>query len=265
MSTTSAGSIELYYEREGAGPTILFISGLSGAHQEWAPTVALLKQQYECITFDNRGIGQSSKPESGYSMSDLTRDTLNLLDNLSIARTHILGISMGGLVAQNIAIQEPDRVAGLILVGSFTAPSPRLMHVLNSRKLLQRKMERYEYIWALAAWMLGPNSLGKPGFAEAFAQKAADNPHPQALHAYDQLVDGIGRFDSRAQLKQIHKPTLVLVGEQDILTTPDQARELSEGIPGAGLELLPGVGHFCHIEDPKGFSSRIDGFLKGID
>jgi 3-oxoadipate enol-lactonase len=265
MSITTVGGIELYYQREGGGPPILFISGLGGAHNSWAPSVALLKQRYACITFDNRGIGQSSMPQTGYTIPDLTRDTLSLLDKLSISHTHIIGMSMGGLIAQSIALQEPERVGGLVLVSSFAAPCPRLMHVLNSRKFLQKKMDRHEYTWALAAWMLGPASIGKPGFVDAFAKKAADNPYPQAQHAYDQLVDGIGQFDSRAQLEQIRQPTLVMVGEHDVLTTPHQAKALAEGITGAELVVLPDVGHSCHLEDPHGFTDRIDRFLKNLD
>ena len=265
MSIATVEGIDLYYQREGSGPPILFISGLSGGHHSWTPSVALLKQRYECITFDNRGIGQSSRPQTGYTMPDLTRDTLSLLDKLSILHTHIVGMSMGGLVAQNIALQRPDLVGCLVLVASFAAPCPRFMHVLNSRKFLQKKMDRYEYSWTLAPWMLGPASFGKPGFVDAFAKKAADNPHPQALHAYDQLVDGIGQFDSRAQLDQIRQPTLVMVGEYDILTAPHQAKALADGITGSELAVLPGVGHFCHLEDPQGFTGRIDRFLKSVD
>lgn len=265
MPITTVGGIDLYYQREGDGPPILFISGLSGAHHSWTTSVALLKQRYECITFDNRGIGQSSRPQTGYTMSDLTRDTLNLLDKLSISRVHIVGMSMGGLIAQNIAVEKPELVGGLVLVASFAVPCPRFMHVLNSRKVLQKKMDRYEYSWTLAAWMLGPASFGKPGFVDAFAKKAADNPHPQSLHAYDQLVDDMGQFDSRAQLKQIRQPTLVMVGEHDILTAPHQSKALAEGITGAELAVMPGVGHFCHLEDPQGLTQRIDRFLKNVD
>lgn len=265
MSLTTVGRIRLCYQCEGSGPPVLFISGISGDQHGWAPVVARLKPRYECITFDNRGIGQSSKPRHGYTIPDLTRDTLGLLDKLSISRTHIVGMSLGGLVAQSIALQRPERVGGLVLAGSFAAPSPRLMHVLNSRKFMQRKMGRFEYIWALAAWMFGPKSLGNPGFVDEFARKAAGNPHSQALYAFDQLVDGIAQFDARAQLEQIRQPTLVIVGEHDILTPPQQARILAEGIPGAELVVLPDLGHFCHLEDPKEFASRSVSFFKRVD
>ncbi len=96
MPTALVGRIRLYYECEGTGPPLLFISGLGADHHLWAPVVARLKDRYMCITFDNRGIGQSSRPRSGYAIPDLTRDTLGLLERLSISRAHILGMSMGG-------------------------------------------------------------------------------------------------------------------------------------------------------------------------
>lgn len=112
--------------------------------------------------------------------------------------------------------------------------------------------------------MFGPEALGKPGFADDFAKRATDNPHPQALRAFDQLVDGIVQFDTRAQLKKIKQPMLVMVGEQDILTPPHLSRVLAKGIPNAELAVLPGLGHFCATEDPKEFANRVASFLKRV-
>ncbi len=265
MSIVTVGRIKLGYQRQGTGPPILFISGLGADRQLWIPVVEQLRHQFECITFDNRGTGQSSRPRTGYTMPDLTRDTLGLLDRLSISRTHVVGISMGGIIAQNIAVQRPDLVSGLVLVSSFAAPGPRLMHVLNSHKFMQRHLGRYEYFyWALAPWMFGPETLGKPGFTNNFAKKAADNHHPQALYALDQLVDGIGQFDTQAQLNKIRQPTLVIAGEHDILTPPHGVQSLAEGIPGAELVVLPGVGHSCASEDPEAFANCVARFLRKV-
>jgi len=265
MPTVKVKGIRIYYERAGAGTPVLFITGLGGDHQPWAPLAGQLKDQYECITFDNRGIGQSSRPASGYTMSDLTRDTIGLLEALSISRAHIVGMSMGGLVAQNIALQQPERVLGLVLLGSFAAGDARLNHVLASRKSMMKRMTRYEYFWAIAAWMFGLKSLERPAFIDGFAKMAASNPHPQSLRAFSQLVDGIAEFDNRAHLKEIRKPTLVMVGEQDILTPPRLSRALAEGIPGAELEIVPGVGHLCISEDTKGVADRLLRFFKRVD
>jgi len=265
MPTVTVKGIKIYYERKGAGTPVLFITGLGGDHQPWAPLAEQLKDQYECVTFDNRGIGQSSRPASGYTMSDLTRDTIGLLDALSISKAHIVGMSMGGLVAQNIALQQPQRVLGLVLMGSFAAGDARLNHVLASRKPMMKRMTRYEYFWAIAAWMFGMQTLSKPASVDGFAKMAAGNPHPQNLRAFSQLVDGIAQYDNRAHLKDIRKPTLVMVGEQDILTPPHLSRVLAEGIPGAKLEVIPGVGHFCVAEDTKGVAGRLIRFFKRVD
>ena len=261
MPKAALGSIELHYERQGDGSPLAFISGLGANRGLWNPVVEILRDRYECITFDNRGIGESSRPDSGYTISDLTRDTLGLLDSLSISTSHIIGMSMGGMVAQEIALERPGMVRGLILAGSMAAPDERLMHVLNSRKAMQRQMKPYDYFWALAAWMFGPGALSKQGFAEEFAKRGAENPHPQSLRAFDQLVDGIGQFDVRMRLGEIKAPTLVIVGEQDILTPPHLSRALAEGIPSTEFAVLPGLGHFCATEDPKGFAATVDRFL----
>ena len=265
MPTTTLGRIKLYYERAGNGPSLIFISGLGADHRLWAPVVERLKDRYECITFDNRGIGQSSRPRSGYAITDLTRDTLGLLERLSVSRIHIVGMSMGGMVAVSIALQRPEMVGGLVVAGSMAAPDARVMHVLNSRKVMQRRMNRYDYFWALAGWMFAPEALRDPAFANGFARRAAENPYPQALSAFDQLVDGIGQFDVRASLEEIRPPTLVLVGEQDILTPPYLSRALAEGIPGTELVVLPGLGHFCASEDPEAFAGHVSRFLARVD
>lgn len=264
MPFVTAGRIRLYYEEEGCGQVLLFISGLGADHGFWAPVVRLLRDQYRCITFDNRGIGQSSRPRRGYTIPDLTRDTLGLIRALSLSRVNILGMALGGMVAQRIAADRPELVTSLISVGSMARPDVRLLHVLNSRKLMQRRMTRYEYFWALCAWMFGPVALSRSGFVETFARRAADNPHPQSLYAFDQLVNGLAQFDSRALLSKIQAPTLVMVGDQDILTPLSLSQVLAEGIPKAELVVLPGLGHFCALEDPEAFASHVAGFLARV-
>lgn len=265
MPMAKVGDIEIYFSREGTGLPILFIGGLSAGQQLWAPVVEYLKHEYECITFDNRGIGKSSKPPSGYTIPDLTQDTLGLLDSMSISRTHVVGMSLGGLIGQDMALKRPEIIGGLVLVGSFAKTSPRGDLVQETRKILQKRLEPYEYFLVQATWMFAPDTLGKPGFAEEYARKAASNPHPQAKHAFEQLADGVKQFDLRAKLKDIKKPTRVVVGEEDIMATPSQSRVLAEGIPRAEMVVLSGLGHFLTSEDPKGLAECINDFLKRVD
>jgi 3-oxoadipate enol-lactonase len=266
MPIAGVGGIEIYYESNGEGSPILFIGGLSAGRQLWTSVTDRLKDKYKCITFDNRGIGQSSKPLTGYTIPDLTMDALNLLDHLSISRTHIVGMSMGGLVAQNVALKRPEIISSLVLVGSFAKTSPRGDLVQETRKMLQKRLAPYEYFLVQATWMFGSKALGRPGFVENYAKEAADNPYPQAKHAFDQLADNVCRFDTREQLKNINKPTLVVVGEEDIMATLSQARVLIEGIPGAEWVILPELGHLCLVtEGAKELVECVTNFLKWVD
>jgi 3-oxoadipate enol-lactonase len=266
MPIAKLHDVEIYYESEGEGQPILFIGGLGAGQPLWAPVVEHLKSQYRCLTFDNRGIGQSSKPPTGYTIPDLTQDALGLIEYLSISRPHVVGMSLGGLIAQNMALQRPEAVASLILVGSFAKTSPRGDVVQQTRKFLQRSLQPYEYFLVQATWMFGAKTLARPGFAENYARKAADNPHPQAKHAFDQLAEGVSKFDTREQLKNIRQPTLVLVGEDDIMAVPAQSRVLAQGIPGAEMEVIPEMGHFCLVTvAAKDLAGRVDSFIKRID
>ncbi|MEX2446081.1 MAG: alpha/beta hydrolase [Dehalococcoidia bacterium] len=265
MPTTKAGRQTIFYEREGRGQPLIFIAGLGADHHFWGPLVEQLSGRYDCIVFDNRGNGQSSKPRRGYAPSDIAADTLGLMDSLGIERAHLFGWSLGGMVAQHIALEQPERIRGMVLAGSMAKADARMMHILRSRKLMQRRMEPEEYFTVLASFMYGTKKLAEPGFVKGYVRRAANNPHPQALHAFDQLVDGIGAFDSRRQLRRIKTPTLVMVGEEDILTTPERSRELAAGIPDAELEIVPGVSHFCGNEDPKRVATLTRRFLARVD
>jgi len=263
MPIAQVGRIKMYYEREGKGHPVLFISGLSGGQRSWVRVVEYLKRDYECITFDNRGIGRGSKPRGGYSMHNLVKDTLGLLDSLSISRTHIVGQSMGGMIGQMIAAQQPERVGKLVVVASLAKSYPLCNHILQARKILRRHLKPYDYAWVTAAWFLGNKALSKPGYLDEHAKRAAANPFPQTLYAYDQLVDAIcsTEFDSRPLLKKISQPTLVICGEKDALTRPQESQYLADHIANAKLIIMPETGHACTSEDPKGFSDLVANFL----
>ena len=265
MPKAALGSIELHYERQGDGSPLAFISGLGANRGLWNPVVEILRDRYECITFDNRGIGESSRPDSGYTISDLTRDTLGLLDSLSISTSHIIGMSMGGMVAQEIALERPGIVRSLILAGSMAAPDERLMHVLNSRKAMQRQMKPYDYFWALAAWMFGPGALSKQGFAEEFAKRGAENPHPQSF-ARLRPARGWHRPVRCADAARRDKGANSCDSRRARYT--DAAASVPcprGGIPSTEFAVLPGLGHFCATEDPKGFAATVDRFLGVAD
>lgn len=263
MPIVRVGRRRFFYERSGSGDPVLFISGLGSGHSAWNNVVAELHDSFDCITFDNRGAGRSSKPRSGYGMPDLLQDSLGVLDALAIPSAHVVGQSMGGMVGQMMAAHHPNRVRRLVLVSSLATSYPLLCHILRARRLLRRRLKPYEYALVSSAWFLSDQAISRPGFLEAHARRQAENPYPQASRAFDQLVDSIcgTDFDSRPWIAAIRQPTLVVHGEQDALVRPSEGRYLAEHIPHAELAMVAGVGHAVVVEDPKGFAAQLARFL----
>ncbi len=125
MPATNVGDIELHYRDDGAGQPVLFIQGLGVDHRGWAPVCAPLSKRFRCISFDNRDVGRSSQVEAQYDVVDMAGDALGLLDALGIERADVVGVSMGGVIAQEIAIRHPERVRRLALVSTYTSGDPR--------------------------------------------------------------------------------------------------------------------------------------------
>ena len=212
MPVIKVGRINIGYQQKGSGPPVIFISGLSADKEHWDPVADQLKDKYDCITFDKRGNGESSAPRHGYTTADLTGDTVGLLDKLGISRAHVVGISLGGKVAMSVAFHYPERVVGLVLLGVFAGDrDARTRHWMNMRKLLQRRLNRYEYSMLAAFQFFGREAHSRPGFVEDWAKKEAEKPHPQKSYAFDQLLEEGGDFNVAEHLKDIRQPTLVMV------------------------------------------------------
>lgn len=266
MPAVEANGIKLYYETEGEGEPLVLISGLSYGLWYWRRLAPLLAELFRVITFDNRGIGQSDAPPGPYSASMMAADTVALLDALAIERAHILGHSMGGFIAQALALNYPERVDRLILAStSFggprqVSPSPEAMAVLTD--VSGDPVERF---------MRGLKVSTAPGFAEAnapfirqwLAYRAQNPIDPVAYQA--QLAVGLSLFAPEAafdgRLDQIRAPALLLWGEHDATVPPANAELMAAQIPNSTVMLLPDAGHHFPLEVPQAAAPVIIEFL----
>jgi pimeloyl-ACP methyl ester carboxylesterase len=266
MPEVEANGIRLYYEADGEGEPLVLITGLSYALWYWHRLVPFLARRFQVITFDNRGIGKSDVPPGPYSAPMMAADTAGLLDALGIARAHILGHSMGGFIAQALALEYPERVDRLIRASTNFGgprqipPSPEAMAVLTD--LSGDPVERF---------MRGLKVSTAPGFAEANApfiqewlEYRAQNPID--LTAYQaQLAVGLGLFAPAAafdgRLAQIKAPTLLLWGEHDATVPPANAELMAAQMPGSAVTILPGASHHFPIEIPQAAAQAIIDFL----
>jgi len=247
-----AGS-ELYYERRGSGEPLLLIHGLGGHSMHWGePFLSQLEGDFELIPFDNRGAGQSTAGSEDFTIADLAGDTLGLLDALEVDRAHVLGISMGCMVAQELALRAPARVITLTLGG--TSPGGT-----------QAKATSQEVVQELTAavfsgdkdWMLrtgyeivvSPEFAADPANYAAFSEAARQ--HPAELQLLMSQYAAVNGHDVYARLRAISVPTLVIHGTADRMLEATNGDLIASLIPDARLELFDGVGHLFYLERPE--------------
>lgn len=261
MPTLQSNGITLDYAVEGDGPPVVLISGLGYGRWGWRYLTPLLSQGFRVVTFDNRGAGGSEKPPGPYSTPMMAADTLGLMDALGIERAHVVGHSLGSMIAQRMALSAPDRVAGLVLVSS-TFGGPKCVPIPAAA--MQSMMDRSGPPEAVIE--RGLRIAFAPGFAErnpaVYQEVKAYRmtfPVPGAQYAA-QVMAGAGH-DTEALLNQVRSPTLIVTGDQDVVVPAGNAELLRARIPKAMAEVLPGVGHMLPVEVPEQLAGMLTRFL----
>ncbi len=270
MAKAKIRDIELYYEVHGptllpAGQAdpLLLIMGLGANATSWEMQVPDFSREYQVIAFDNRGAGRTDKPQSPYTMSQMAEDAIGLLDHLEIGPAHVFGMSMGGMIAQELALRHPQRVRALVLGGTM-AGGPNA--VMAGRQLMQQ--------WASTALLPQEQAIEKGLqflYSEDFIAKnkerlmkrALELGHLQApLDALQRQVMAVVQFNAYDRLADISAPTLIITGEDDKIVPSENSRILAERIPGAELVELEGVGHGFLGELPAEANSIVLAFLR---
>jgi pimeloyl-ACP methyl ester carboxylesterase len=253
VPTTGDAGAEIYWERSGAGEPLLLIQGMSGTHVTWGePFLSHLRPDFDCVVFDNRGIGNSAEVEAPFTIADLAADAIAVMDAAGLATAHVLGISMGGMVAQELALAHPDRVRSLTLGCTYSGgPGSSLIAPEDAGPLLEA-MSSGNLDRALDA-MYAVNL--SPGFRAEESHLADFIAMAKAVPARQQTVQlqlgAIGGHDTQSRLADITSPTLVIHGTEDKMIPVANGKLIASLIPGARLELLDGVGHMFWWEQPE--------------
>ena len=252
MATATVNGNELHYLQRGSGEPLLLIMGMSGTHLSWGePFLEALARDFEVTIFDNRGVGKSSRVEPGYSIADLADDTAALIEELGHESMHVTGISMGGMIAQELALRHGEKIRTLTLGCTYSGGEGA---ALTSPETFQRLSEGWQSGDRERALRTGWEVNVSPAFAAddeayaAFKKAALDLPVPIAV-IMGQL-QAIGEHDTSARLGDISVPTLVVHGTEDEMLPVANGRLIAERIPGARLEILEGIGHLFFVEEP---------------
>lgn len=261
--TSVRTGVTLNYEISGSGEPLLLIMGTSGSILLWGELVPRLAQTYRVIAFDNRGLGGSDRGTGPISVASLADDASALLDALEVPRAHVLGWSLGSAIAQELALAHPDQVASTVLYATWGRCDGFQRSVLSALRLpyVHRDMES---ALATAGLAFSPQLLDHPDFAQLLEPMLPAFPQNEAqMQVTVEQWDADLAHDSIDRIGAITAPTLVVVGEQDLLTPPWQSRKVADAIPGARYELVTGHGssHGMHIERPEDLAKIITGFL----
>jgi 3-oxoadipate enol-lactonase len=266
MPKIQAGSIQINYDTFGEGEPLLLIMGFGMPGTAWLPSLPLLGS-LKCIYFDNRGTGLSDKPEGPYTVEQMADDASNLLKALKTPKAKVFGVSMGGMIAQELVLRHPEQVERVVL-GCTTPGGPNakmaspevIQTLMTGFKTMQSNAEK---AFDIIMPVLYPDAFIKehPEIKQMMLAGAAMMP-PTPPETADRAMAGIMTFNAYDRLPQIKCPVMIVHGEADVLVPPENAHLIKSRIPQAQLYMIPGAGHAFQAIDPIGIHGRIVEFLK---
>ena len=251
------------WERHGAGAPLLLIHGLGYARWGWEPVLPALAGRFDVILFDNRGIGESDAPPGPYTVAGMASDALKVLDEAGVERAHVVGTSLGGMVAQELALSAPERVDRLVLActtpgGPKAHPMPQVtVDLLTAAASLEPAVALRRFVENA----LSPETVtGRPEVVERVLEHRRATAQDTA--AWGAQAAAGAAFDAYDRLAAVTASTLVQHGTEDVVVDPRNSDVLSELVPGARLETFPGTGHLFFWEEPERFVASVASFLE---
>jgi pimeloyl-ACP methyl ester carboxylesterase len=262
MAIAEVNGQRLYYEAHGEGEPLLCVAGLAADTLVWIPQIQPFGEAHRTVIFDNRDTGQSSMAHGEYEIADMARDALALADALELDSFHLLGVSMGGAIAQEVAIQAPERVRTFTVAVSFAAGSAyarRLTEVWGARV---ERISREQHVDELMLLNHSEEFYEHPEMVDFIRTAMLNNPHPQPPDAFKRQLGACSRHDARAGLATLTMPTHVIGGEYDVLIPIWKSKEIASLIPGSKLTVLPRAPHGLSIERAEEFNAAVLGFIR---
>lgn len=262
MPSLRVRDIDFFYTDQGKGEPVLFIHGLTWDHTLWDHQVAAVKDRYRCIAVDLIGHGKTPDAEHDYTFFDLADYMAGLLDALNVESAHIVGLSMGGMTAMPMALNHAAKVRSLALLDTDAQPeAPE-----KAASYQQLGNAALTHGWAaiaepVAQILFAQPYLSDPANMQATIEKLSANHPPNTVRALRTVT---GRADISGRIGAIRVPTVVIVGEMDIATTPDRAAAMAAAIPGATLVTIPNAGHHSPLENPDAVTAALEAHLARI-
>jgi pimeloyl-ACP methyl ester carboxylesterase len=264
LPKTKVNDINIYYEIHGEGFPLVMIMGLTGTANFWSPfLIEGLSKHFKLLIFDNRGAGRTDKPDIDYTIKMMADDTAGLMEALNIERANILGLSMGGMIAQELVLNYPNKVEKLILCGTHCGGYRSVFPPVETTDFLAGKLTKTHEEWIEKEMpFLYPEEFIKNNSEFIEERKKGYLKTPLPDNSRERSILAVGRFNAGRRLKKITKSTLVLHGKKDLLCPYQNAEILANNIPNAKLVLFDNIGHDLFSPEPEKVNKTIIDFLK---
>lgn len=274
MAKVKVNGIELNYEIAGDGEPLLLVMGLGMDRRGWMFQLPYFSQHYKTIVFDNRGVGSSSKPAGQYTTKMMAEDAASLLDALGIKSAHVVGISMGGMISQQLALHFPEKIKKLVLGCTYAKPDESMETLIASsiaslfgkkdltvEQIATQNVDLKQLLTFMMSLTLSHEFLEKN---KALVDMMVDEVLREGLNVDGFLgqLQAVRQHNVLSELQEISLPTLVLTGDADRLIPPKCSDEIASRIPGAKLVKVKGGSHGFNFEQADAFNAEVHSFLK---
>lgn len=247
MSFFKHNGIKIHYERCGSGPAMLFINGLGMDKSSLEPLAGRVADSFSVTTYDMRCAGESDKPDERFVISDIADEAIALLNHLKIQRTSVLGFSMGGMIAIDLALRYPERVESLFLIATSASPHKPYPTSPDVMKIFRRTDVCNELLAKVYEIAFGSKYKSKIS-ADDFISFRLKDTNPQPAYAYLRQLDALEEFDATDAVEKITAKTIIVAGAEDKMIPPENSKWLAERVVGSQIHVLEGIGHMVPVE-----------------
>jgi len=262
MPNLKIENIELYYQVEGKGNPLLLIAGLGSDSQSWAPILPELSKYFTIITSDNRGVGRTKTNNAEISIRKIADDCIALVKHLGYSSVNLLGHSMGGFVALDIAIRYPEFISNLILASTSSVNSERNNALFNDWvSCFESGMDLKLWFRNIFYWLFTKEFFKNETLLDVAIRFAIEYPYPQNKIDFKNQVKAISEFNCQNRISEINSKTMIISGKEDILFSPEESKKSLQMINGAKFSIIENAAHSIFIENPKAFTDCILNFL----
>lgn len=268
MPRIQVNGVGIHFDEVGEGDPIVWVAGTGISGGVWSMwQTPHFSQTHRCVMVDLRGTGASDSPESGYSIPNFAKDIEGVLEHLGIERAHFVGVSLGSAIIQHLALTRPDLVRSATLVSTWSS-TRREHHIkrwFEARLLTLKAAAPIEVFRSFGFWMSSHTIIDQEPELQATVEAFfAQNSSAQPPHAYIGHFEADLEHDTMDRLGEITCPTLVVYGEEDLITLPRYNEAVADRIPGCVRHVIPRAGHFAWVERGEEMNAVIEGFLERL-